>query len=97
MSAADEAVREQRRRKGEIRDKIGIAIISPYGGIWTDEIFETADAAFAHLKEHYSYPDTDKFKLAMAVQTTEIYRGLGEPEFIPLPKPKSEAASEDAE
>lgn len=66
----------------------GIAIINPYGGIWTSEIFDTPEAALARLKAFWrNVPNHDisKFKLAMATQTVTLNRTPGEPSFLPLP------------
>lgn len=66
----------------------GIAIINPYGGIWTNEIFETPEAALRHLKKYWSNNesfDPSKWRLAMATQTVTLNRTPGEPIFMPLP------------
>lgn len=64
----------------------GIAIINPYGGVWSPVLFQTPDAALAHLKTFWPKDyDLSKFKLAMVTQTTTIDRAPGEPQFVPLP------------
>jgi len=66
----------------------GIAIINPYGGIWTNEVFKTPEEALGYLKAYWKgvpNHDISKFRLAMAVQTTTIYRPQGEPKFFPMP------------
>jgi hypothetical protein len=84
--------REARKRRGEIREHTGLAIINSYGGLWDNRLFDRPEDALAYLKEHYDDQNIGNFKLAMAVQTTEIYSGLSEPEFIPFPNSKREAA-----
>ena len=66
----------------------GIAIINPYGGIWSNEIFDTPEAALAYLKSFWrNVPNHDigKFSLAMATQTVTLNCTHGEPIFLPLP------------
>lgn len=67
----------------------GIAIINPYGGIWTNEIFKTPEEALAFLKSFWKgVPEHDisRFRLAMAIQTTTVWLKPGEPEFFPMPQ-----------
>lgn len=78
--------REQRKRKGEIREDIGIAIINPYGGLWSEHLFDAPEKARQYLNENFPRGDSKKFKLAMAVRTIEIYRPLSEIDFIPMPE-----------
>lgn len=69
--------------------KQGIAIINPYGGIWTNQVFDTPEAALTYLKSLWKdVPghDLGEFKLAMAMQTTEVIRPVGDPEFFPMPR-----------
>lgn len=77
--------RDKLRSMGEIRERTGLAIINPHGGIWADPLFETPEKARAYLKREYPEADAAKFKLAMATQITELYRASAEPEFIPMP------------
>lgn len=76
---------ESRIRSGEVRREIGVAIVNPYGGLWGSNIFKTNEEAKAFLQKEYPEADMAQFKLAMAVQTTEIYREMKAPDFIPLP------------
>lgn len=76
---------ETRIKRGEIRQWTGLAIINPYGGVWADRLFDTAEDAMLYLKIEFPRSDLKQFKLAMAVKTVEIYRDLAEPEFIPMP------------
>lgn len=72
----------QRMNRGEIRRNTGVAIINPYGGIWTDELFETVAEAREYLKSHHPNGKHSEFKFAMAVRTIELYRKPGEPEYV---------------
>ena len=74
-------------RDGETKTKTGLVIVSPYGNIWSDEIFETPEAALQSLKDFWreSPMELCGFKLAMAVQVTTITRPPEEPIFVPLP------------
>lgn len=71
----------------ETRQKTGIVIINPYGGIWTDEIFDTPEAALEYLRAFWKEAPMDlkAFKLAMGVQTLTVFREAGEPTFVPWP------------
>lgn len=72
--------------KREEYTKVGLAIINPYGGVWTDEIFETPEAALAYLKKFWKERrDFVGFKLAMATKTITVQRPPGKPTFIELP------------
>lgn len=65
----------------------GLAIINPYGGVWTDEIFQTPDDALAYLKRFWKdRTDFGDYKLAVATLTVTLDREPGQPTFIPLPK-----------
>lgn len=66
----------------------GIAIINPYGGIWTGEIFQTPEEAHAYLTQFWKNTSNDlsRFKLAIATQTITLDRTPGDPVFIDLPK-----------
>lgn len=65
----------------------GIAIINPYGGIWTGDIFQTPEEARAYLERFWKGTNSDlsRFKLAIASQTVTLDRAPGEPTFIDLP------------
>lgn len=70
----------------DVRLKHGIAIINPYGGIWTDELFETPEAALDYLRRYWKNDfEPEKWKLAMATATITLNRSPGEPTLIPLP------------
>lgn len=66
----------------------GLAIINPYGGVWTDEIFQTPEAAMKHLTGFWKGGNDrlKEYKLAVATLTTTLDRAPGEPTFIPLPE-----------
>lgn len=67
----------------------GLAIINPYGGVWTSEIFQTSDAAMKYLTDYWKGKDNDRvkeYKLAVATMTITLDREPGEPIFIPLPQ-----------
>lgn len=70
--------RDARRRRGEIREERGLAIINQHGGIWSHEIFETPEAARAFLLKEWPGADLNKFSLAAVVRTVEVYRPLGD-------------------
>lgn len=65
----------------------GLAIINPYGGIWTDEIFQTSDDAMKYLTEFWKGKNDrlKEYKLAVATLTITLDRTPGAPTFIPLP------------
>lgn len=64
----------------------GIAIINPYGHVWTDRIFQKPEEAVEYLRSFWKEMpmDISKFKLAMATLTITIDRPAGEPTFIDL-------------
>lgn len=68
----------------------GLAIINPYGGVWTDEVFQTPDDAMNYLKGFWD-GKVDRlkgYKLAVATLTITLDRTPGAPTFIPLPDPQ---------
>jgi hypothetical protein len=70
--------------------KHGIAIINPYGGIWTNEVFDTPEAAYAYLRHFWKgvpTADLTRYQLAMATQIVTLDRPAGDPIFLPLPQP----------
>ncbi len=66
----------------------GIAIINPYGGIWTDEIFQTPDEALKYLKDFWknNAVDISRYRLGIATLTVTLDRSPGEPVLIDLPR-----------
>jgi hypothetical protein len=67
----------------------GIAIISPYGGIWSNELFETAEAARRYLADYWKktpHHDLSGYRLARATQTVTLIRAPGELLLIDMPK-----------
>jgi len=66
----------------------GLAIINPYGGVWTGEIFQTKEAAMLHLTDYWKGNNDrlGEYKLAVATMTITLDREPGEPIFIPLPQ-----------
>lgn len=69
----------------EIKETTGLAIINPCGALWTDEIFDSPQAALKYLKKHHPKAEIEEFKLAQAVKTVKVYRPEGEPTFVPFP------------
>ena len=70
----------------ERRQQTGLAILNQYGGIWTDELFETPEAALAYLKSYWKdQKDLSGYRLVQAVKTIEVYRPQGDPVIVPLP------------
>lgn len=58
----------------------GLAIVNPYGGVWTDKLFETPEQAVAYLKAFWPKGfEAGKWKLAQATQTIEIATEPGQP------------------
>lgn len=80
----------------ETKTKTGIVILNRYGGLWSDELFETAEAALSDLKKFWDSRELDlaDFKLAMGIQTTEVYRGIGQPELVPWPEVETAGSDE---
>ena len=72
----------------------GLAIINPYGGIWTSEVFQTPEAALEYLNRFWkgSNDRLGEYKLAVATLTVTLDRKPGEPIFVPLPLPNGECA-----
>lgn len=72
---------------GDTYVRNGFAIINPYGGIWTDEVFQTSDEAMKHLKDYWKGKNDriNEYRLAVATLTITLDRPVGEPTFIPLP------------
>lgn len=66
----------------------GLAIINPYGGVWTDEVFQTPDEAMKYLNDFWKGKNDRirEYKLAVATLTITLDRKPGEPTFIPLPE-----------
>jgi len=66
----------------------GLAIISPYGGIWTDTIFQRPEEAMKYLNEFWKGKSEriKEYKLAIATLTITLDRPVGEPTFIDLPQ-----------
>jgi hypothetical protein len=73
----------------DIYIKNGLAIINPYGGVWTDEVFQTPEDAMKYLNEFWKGKNDrlKEYKLAVATLTITLDRSPGEPIFIPLPQP----------
>lgn len=67
----------------------GLAIINPYGGIWTPHVFQTPDEAMKYLSEFWKGKNDrlKEYKLAVATLTVSLDRTPGVPTFIPLPDP----------
>lgn len=66
----------------------GLAIINPYGGVWTDEVFQTPEDALKYLDQFWKGDNArlKEYKLAVATLTITLDRTPGEPTFIPLPE-----------
>jgi len=65
----------------------GLAIINPYGGIWTDEIFQTPEDALKYLNDFWKGKNDrlKEYKLAVATLTVTLDRPVGEPTYIAFP------------
>jgi len=65
----------------------GIAIISPYGAIWTDELFETPEAAAKYLDDFWKGIkfERKRFRLAQATTTIKVVTHPGEPHLFEMP------------
>lgn len=66
--------------------KSGIAIVGPYGNVWTDELFDTPAAAVAHLKNFWSGVDSfdlSKWSLSAAHRTLTLDAANPEPILTP--------------
>ena len=74
--------------KRDERTSHGIAIINPYGGIWTDTLFKTPEEAAKYLRNFWGQTpfDPSKWRLAKATATITLDRKLGGPTLIPLPE-----------
>ena len=66
----------------------GLAIINPYGGVWTDKIFQSPEEAMQYLNSFWKdgNPKLKEYKLAIATLTITLDRSPGEPTFLPLPE-----------
>jgi hypothetical protein len=65
----------------------GLAIINPYGGIWTPHVFSTPEEAMKYLESFWN-GKSDRLKgyrLAVATLTVTLDRVPSEPTFITLP------------
>lgn len=66
--------------------KSGIAIVGPYGNVWSDELFETPAAAVTHLKAYWKGVETfdlSKWKLSAAHRTLTLDAANPEPILTP--------------
>lgn len=52
----------------------GLAIIGPFGNVWSNRLYETPTEAIAHIKEFWKghVIEWEKWKVAPATQTIEI-------------------------
>jgi hypothetical protein len=73
---------------GDTYTRHGLAIINPYGGVWTDEIFQTPEEAMEYLNKFWKNKNDrlKEYKLAVATLTVTLDRKPGEPMFVPLPE-----------
>lgn len=58
-----------------MKTKTGIAIVGPYGNVWSDELFDTPAAAVAHLRNYWKGVadfDLSKWKLSAASRTLRL-------------------------
>ena len=68
--------------------RTGLAIINPYGGIWTDEIFQTPEEALKYLRAFWGADkDLSNFKLAHAKLEVNLELQHTGPLYISLPTP----------
>lgn len=72
----------------ETRTTHGLAIVNPYGGVWTDEVFETPEKALEYFKKFWGPHaiDMDKFSLAVATKTISLCRAPGQLSLVPWPQ-----------
>lgn len=71
---------------GQPYNRTGLAIINPYGGIWTDTLFQTEQEALKYLKSFWGDQDVSRFRLACAsVEVKLELGGDGEPIYVSLP------------
>jgi hypothetical protein len=70
----------------ETYKRSGLAIINPYGGIWTDRLFESDTKACEFLKRFWGdEKDLSGFKLAYAHLEISLHQEKNKPVFVPLP------------
>jgi hypothetical protein len=63
----------------------GLAIINPYGGIWTDRIFASDEEAMRYLRDYWGEKeDISRFKIAPAYLELKLQDFGGKPRIIPL-------------
>lgn len=73
-------------KPGEPYTSRGLAIINPYGGIWTRHIFDTPEAAIKYLRDYWGEKhDISKFKLAPAHLEVKLDEFDGKPRLLSLP------------
>lgn len=74
-------------KPGETYTQNGLAIINPWGGIWTPHVFQTPEEAEKYLHSFWNGKTgrLKEYKLAVATLTVTLDRAPGEPTFIPLP------------
>jgi hypothetical protein len=74
----------------------GLAIINPYGGIWTPHVFSTPEEAMKYLESFWNGKNDrlKEYKLAVATLTVTLDRVPGEPTFIALPDTSGNHKSE---
>jgi hypothetical protein len=63
------------KEEDRTKTKTGIAIVTPYGSVWSDELFDTPAAAVAHLKDYWkgvSQFDLSKWHLSAATRTLRL-------------------------
>lgn len=66
--------------KGQANVTTGLAIVNPYGGVWTNQLFKTPEEAVAYLKAFWPKGfEAEKWKLAQAVQTIELMTEPAQP------------------
>lgn len=64
----------------------GLAIINPYGGIWTDKIFPDAHEALKYLRDYWGNErDLREYKLAYASLEVKLHDEHMGPVYVPIP------------
>lgn len=72
-------------KPSETYTRIGLAIINPYGGIWTDRIFTSDEEAMRYLRDYWGQTeDISRFKIAPAYLEVKLEQFGGKPRILPI-------------
>jgi hypothetical protein len=73
-------------KPGEPYTANGLAIVNPYGGIWTRQLFDTPEAAIKYLRTYWGEKeDISRFKLAPAHLEVKLDEFGGKPRLLAIP------------